>query len=106
MNIASWLITVLPRPTNISSLCAKNNSRLKPTQATSHYLVTPWVLSLIMIRDHIQRSSILTAVSRDDAYYVWVRAHDDLSILCQNTPPHIVSDNTGNKVSPMIEIES
>ena len=67
---------------------------------------TPQVLSLIMVRDCIQQSSVLTAVSKSNSHHMWVRAHDDPGVLCQNAPPPIVSNNAGDKVSPTVEIES
>ena len=40
-------------------------------------LSIPWALSLIVVGDSIQRSAVLTPVSRDDSYNMWVWAHDD-----------------------------
>ena len=66
----------------------------------------PRVLSLIMIRDCIQRSSVLTAVSRDDADDMGIGTHDRSSKVCRYTPSPIVSDDTGCIVSPAIVVKA
>ena len=69
-------------------------------------MCVPRVFSLIMVRDSIEWFAILTAVSGDDAYNMRVRAHSNHSIPCGNASPSVVSDNTGEIVGPMVEVES
>ena len=69
-------------------------------------LCVPWVLSLIVIRDGIQGSTILAPVSWDNTYNVGVGPHDNPSVTHRDTPPGVVSDNAGNIVSPTIEIKT
>ena len=66
----------------------------------------PRVFSLIMVRDCIQWSPILTVVSWNDAYNMRVGAHDDPSVASWDASPFAVSDNTGDKVDPAVEVES
>ena len=69
-------------------------------------LSVPWALSLIMVRDCIQWSSILQVISGNDANDMRIWSHDHSSVACRNTPPPVVSDNTGNIVDPAIEIKT
>ena len=69
-------------------------------------LSVPWALSLIVIRDCIQWSSVLRIVSRDDTDNVRIRPHDDSGVACRNTPPPIVSDDARYVVNPAIEIKT
>ena len=70
------------------------------------HLGVPWVHSLIVIRDHIQWSSILRVVSRDNADDVRIWPHNDSSIACRNAPPPVVSDDARYIVNPAVEIKS
>ena len=81
-------------------LYAKNSTpgQLKSSPATNRCFV--------MVRDCVQWSPILIVVSRDDAYDVGVRAHDDLSVVSWDASPFTVSNDTGDKIDPTIEIES
>ena len=54
----------------------------------------------------MQQPSVLTAISRDNPYYMGVRAHDDSGGMCRDTSSPIISNNTGDKVSPMVKVES
>ena len=65
-----------------------------------------WALSLIVVRDCIQGPPILIAVSWDNAYNVGVRAHDDPSVTRRDTSPFAVGNDTGDKIDPLIEVES
>ena len=49
---------------------------------------------------------VLTPISWDDAYHVRVRAHDDPSVVSWHGSPVAISDDAGDKVDPVIEIES
>ena len=69
-------------------------------------LGVPWALSLIMIRDRIQWSSILRIISRNDANDMRVWSHDHSCIACWDAPPPVVGDYAGYVVDPAIEIES
>ena len=69
-------------------------------------LCVPWALSLIMIRENIQWSTILTPVPRDDAYDVWIGLHNDPGVTGGDASPGIVGDDAGNVVSPAMEIEA
>ena len=64
------------------------------------------VFSLIMIRECVKRSTILTLVSRYDADDVWVWTHDNLGIPCWDASPFTVSNDTGDEVSPAVDVES
>ena len=66
----------------------------------------PRVFSLIMVRDSIQGPSVLATISRDNTDDMWVGAHGDPSIPCQDSPPPVVSYDAGNKVGPRVEIEA
>ena len=86
---------------------------LEPVKVVSAELETPKIIlgilrafSLIVVRDCIQWSSVLRVVSRDDANDMRVRPHDHPSITRWNTPPPIVSDNTGHIIDPVIEIKA
>ena len=87
--------------------------RFEPVEVVSAVLETPevvlcvpWAFSLIMVRDRIQRSSILRVVPRDNTNNMGIWPHDDPGIACWDTSPPIVSDDTGYIVSPAIEIET
>ena len=69
-------------------------------------LGVPWALSLIMVRDRIQWSSVLRGVSRNDADDVRIRPHNYPSVTCRNAPPPVVSDDTGHIIDPVIEIKT
>ena len=66
----------------------------------------PWALSLIMVRDRIQGSSILRTVSRNDANNVRVWPHNDAGVASWNTPPPTVSNDAGRKVGPTVEVKT
>ena len=66
----------------------------------------PWSLLLTVVRNRIQSSTILTAVSGYDADHMGIWPHDDPGVMCLNTPPFIVGDDTGDKTDPSIEVES
>ena len=85
----------------------------KPVEVISAKLETPevilgvpWVLSLIMVRDRIQGSSILRIISGDDADNVRVWPHDDPSVASWDAPPPVVGDDAGHEVGPAVEIEA
>ena len=65
-----------------------------------------WSFSLIMVRECIQGSSILTLISQDNTYDMWVRAHDDPGVPHQDASPLTVGDNAGDEVGPAVEVES
>ena len=69
-------------------------------------LCVPWALSLIMVRDCIQWSSVLRLVSRDDANDVGIRPHNDPGVACRNAPPPVVGNDAGYIVNPTVEIEA
>ena len=69
-------------------------------------LCVPWAFSQIMVRDRIQRSSVLRVVPRDNTNNMGIWPHDDPGIECWDASPPIVSDDTGHIVSPAIEIET
>ena len=69
-------------------------------------LGVPWVLSLIMVRDCIQRSSVLGIVSGNDADNMRVWSHDDPSVASWDAPPSVVSDDAGCKISPTVEVKA
>ena len=69
-------------------------------------LGVPWALSLIMVRDCIQWSSILQVISGNDANDMRIWSHDHSSVSCWNTPPSVVSDDAGNIVDPTVEIKA
>ena len=66
----------------------------------------PWPFPQVVIRERIQRSSILVAIPRDNPYDMGVRAHDDSRVACRNTPPLAIGDDAGDEVDPAIELES
>ena len=66
----------------------------------------PWSFSLIVIRERIQGSPILTPLSSDNTYDVSVGADDNPGVASWDTPSLTVSDDTGDKVNPTVEIES
>ena len=85
----------------------------EPIEVVSAVLEMPKVilgllraLSLIMIRNRIQWSSILRIVSRDDAYHMRVRSHNHSSVPRWNAPPPVVSNYAGCIVDPAIEVEA
>ena len=87
--------------------------RFEPVEVVSTELETPevilgvpWAFSLIVVRDHIQWSSVLRGISRDDADDMRVRPHNHPCITCWNASPPIVSDDTGHIVDPAIEIKT
>ena len=65
-----------------------------------------WSFSLIMVRECIQGSSILTPISQDNTYDMWARAHDDPGVTRQDASPLTVGDNAGDEVGPAVEVES
>ena len=65
----------------------------------------PWSFSLIMVRDRIKRSSVLTPISRDNASDMWVRAHNNPGVTHWDASPLAISDYTGDKIDPVIEVE-
>ena len=69
-------------------------------------MCVPWSYLLTVVRDHIQRSPILTAVSRYNADYMGIWSQDNPGISCWNAPPFAVSDNTGDEIDPSIKVES
>ena len=69
-------------------------------------LCIPWALSLIVIRDCIQWSTVLTPVPRDNAYDVWVGPHNNPGVMCRDAPPGVVGDDAGNIVGATIEIKA
>ena len=85
----------------------------KPVEVISAELETPevilgvpWALSLIMVRDCIQWSSVLWGVSRDNADDMRVRPHNHPGVSCQNAPSPIVSNDARDIVDPTIEIKA
>ena len=87
--------------------------RIEPVEVVSAELETPeivlgipWVLSLIMVRDCIQWSSVLRVVSGDNADDVRIWSHNDSSIVRWNAPPPVVSDDARYIVDPTIEIKT
>ena len=87
--------------------------RFEPVEVVSAKLETPkvvlgvlWALSLIMIRDRIEWSSILRVVSRNDADNMRIWSHDHPIIMCWNAPPPVVGNYAGHIVDPAIEIEA
>ena len=87
--------------------------RLELVKVISAELETPkivlgvlWVLSLIMVRDCVQWSSILGVISRNDANDMRIWPHDHPSVTCRNAPPPVVSDDAGHIVDPAIEIKA
>ena len=69
-------------------------------------LCIPWSLFLTVVRNGMQRSSVLTAVFGYDADYMGVRTHNNPGVTCWNAPPLVVGDDTGDKIGPSIEVES
>ena len=76
---------------------------LEPPEAV---LCVPWMFPLIMVRDCLQRPSILRIVPRDNANKMRVRPHDYPCVSCWDAPPPVVSNYAGYIVDPMIEIEA
>ena len=66
----------------------------------------PGALSLIMIRDCVQRSTILAAISGNDANDMGIRTHDHPSEAHWYAPSPIVSDDAGCIVGPAIVIKA
>ena len=66
----------------------------------------PWSFLLTVVRDRIQGSAILTAVSRYDADYIGIWTHNDSGVTCWDTSPFVVGDNAGDEISPSVEVES
>ena len=66
----------------------------------------PWSFSLIMVRDCIQGPTVLTPISGDNAYNMWVRAHDDPGVTCRDASSLAVGDYAGDEIGPAIEVES
>ena len=66
----------------------------------------PWSFSLIMVRDRIQGSSILTPVSGYDTNDMRVWTHNNSSVVHWDTPSLTVSDDAGDEIGPSIEIKS
>ena len=65
-----------------------------------------WSFLLTMVRNHIQRSAVLTAVSGYDADHMGIWSHDDPGVTRWNTPSLVVGDDAGDKIDPSIEVES
>ena len=65
----------------------------------------PWSFLLTVVRDRVQRSSVLTVVSRYNANYMGIWTHNNSCVMCWNTPSLVVGDDTGDKVDPSIEVE-
>ena len=66
----------------------------------------PGVLSLIMVRACVQWSSILAAVSGDNADHVGVGTHDHPSEACWYAPPPVVSDDAWDVVGPSVVVKA
>ena len=79
------------------------SANLEPPQVI---VGVPWPFPQVMVRERIQRSSVLTAISWNDSYDMGVRAHDDPSVACRNAPSLAVGNDTGNEVNPAIEFKS
>ena len=87
--------------------------RVEPVEVVSTKLETPevvlgvpWALSLIVVRDCIQWSSIQRVISGDDANDMRIRPHNHPGVPCQDAPPPIVGDDAGHIISPTIEIKA
>ena len=87
--------------------------RFEPVEVISAILESPEVivrvpraLPLIMIRDCIQRSTILAAISGNDANDMGIRTHDHPSEAHWYAPSPIVSDDAGCIVGPAIVIKA
>ena len=76
---------------------------LKPPQIV---IGVPWPFPHVMVRERVQRPSVLIAVPWDNSYDMRVRTHDNPGVACWNAPPLAVGDDTGNEVGPAIELES
>ena len=75
-------------------------------EAPEVVMCVPWSLLLTVVRDRMQRPSILTAVSGYDADYMGIWSHDNPGVMRWNTPPLTVGDDAGNEIGPSIEIKS
>ena len=69
-------------------------------------MCVPRTLSLIMVRDCIQRSTVLAVVPGNNTDHVGVRTHDHPSEAGRHTSPPIVSDNTGDIIGPSVVIKA
>ena len=69
-------------------------------------LGVPWAFSLIVVRDCIQRSSVLRTISGNDADNMRIWPHDNPSVVSWDAPPPVVSDNAGREVNPVVEVEA
>ena len=65
----------------------------------------PWSYFLTMVRNRMQGSTVLAAVSGYDTDHVGVRSHDNSGVSCRNAPPFAVSDYAGDKIDPSVEVE-
>ena len=65
-----------------------------------------WSFLLTVVRDRIQRSTVLTAVSRYNANYMGIWTHNNSCVTCRNAPPLVVGNDAGDEVDPSIEVES
>ena len=65
-----------------------------------------WSFPLIMIRDRIQGSTILTPVSGNNTDNVWVWTHNDSGVLRWDTPSFTVGIDAGDEIDPSVEVES
>ena len=86
---------------------------LEPVEIVSAILESPEVIlcilqmiSLIMVRDHIQWPPILRIISRNNTYNVRVWSHDHSHISRRDAPPPVVGNYAGYIVNPTIEIEA
>ena len=75
-------------------------------EAPEVVMCVPWLFFLTVVRDRIQRSSVLAAVSRYDAYYMRVWPHDNPGIVHWDAPPFAVGDDAGDEIDPLIKVES
>ena len=75
-------------------------------EAPKVIVCVPWSYLLTVVRDCIQRSTVLTVVSRYDADYMGIWTHDHSCVSCWNTPPLVVGNDAGDKIGPSIEVES
>ena len=87
--------------------------RFEPVKVVSTKLETPeiilgvpWALPLIVVRDCIQGSSILTIVSGNNTNDMGIRPHDQPSVACWNAPPPVIGDDAVHVVDPTIEIKA
>ena len=75
-------------------------------EAPEVVMCIPWSFPLIMIRDHIQGSTVLTPVSGNNTDDMRVWTHNDPGIPCWDTPSFTVSNDAGDEIDPSVEVES